>query len=326
MRVTYVRPPGRTRRFRQELLEDGDDLKVTLLRVGRDGPLEVEGAAVLEPGSSVLWYTFPGRRYEVAAFHDPRGRLLGHYTNVVRPPEIQGHRWRITDLFLDVWQPAGGEPRILDEEELRRALEEGWVGEEDARRARRVCRRVAEKARDGAWPPEEVASRPLDAVPGMRLRRDEPGTWHANRISLRVIAFGMYLLGAASLTSLAFAAATDALTADGPARRWWMAALAVETVVLAVGSAAGQLPATRRVRPREVMDERTLLLGAAVCGVAVLLAHDSALWRTLLSAVYGALSLFLGVFAVCRLRFDDRTPRLALLGLAVCAVALLVLL
>lgn len=294
--------------------------------MGEDGPLEVEGAAVLEPGSPVLWFTFPGRWYEVAAFHDPRGRLLGHYTNVVRPPEIRGRRWRITDLFLDVWQPAGAGPRLLDEEELGRALDEGWIGEADARRAREVGRRVMERARAGAWPPEAVASRPLEALPEMRLRRDEPGTWHANRISLRVIAFGMYLLGAASLTSLAFAAVTDALVADGPARGWWMAALAAETVVLAAGSATGKLPATRRVRPREVMDERTLLLGAAVCGVAVLLAHDSALWRTLLSAVYGALALFLGVFAACRLRWDDRTPRLALAGLAVCAVALAVLL
>ena len=45
-----------------------------------------------------------------------------------------------------------------------------------------------------------------------------------------------------------------------------------------------------------------------------------------LTGLYATLALFLAIFAVSRARFDRRFPVLAVTGLAVCAVALLVLL
>lgn len=325
--IRYRRPPDRERRYRQELLLDGEELKVTLFRVpAAGGAMEVGAGTRLLPGAALLWYSFPGRPYEVAAFHDPEGEFLGHYTNVVRPPELEGEEWEITDLFLDVWQPDGGPPRILDREELEEARREGWVTEAEAREAERVAGEVRDRARAGEWPPPGVRRWPLDAVPTLRLRRDEPGTYRANRVALRVIAFGLYMLGAISLTTLAFALLGDGLTIEGAARRWWLGLMAAEAAVLLPACLAGRLPATRRVRVREAMNEHTLFLGAAVGGAAVLLVNESALWRSLLSAVYGALGLFLAIFAVCRIVYDRRLPRLALAGFAVCVAALFLLL
>lgn len=329
MEILYRRPSGGVRRHRQELLHDGPDLKVSLLRrPPGSAPREVAGAVTLEPGARLLWYTFPGRRHEVAAFHGPDGTLLGHYTNVVRPPRIREGEWEITDLFLDVWQPADRprEPRVLDRDELRRAEEEGALPRAAARRAREEAARVEARARAGEWPPPEVRRWPLEAVPELRLLRDEPGVYHANRISGRIVALGIYLLGAVSVTSLVFAAATDALVAPGAARSWWLAALAAQAAILSPAALAGKLPATRRVRLPEAMDENTLFLAAGVTAAAVLLVNESDLWRSLLAAVYGALALFLSVFAVCRARFDRELPLAALAGLAVSALALAALL
>lgn len=329
MEIVYRRPGRGTHRYSQELLHDGGRLKITLLRRPARGPeREVGNVVTLDPGAPLLWFTFPGRGYEVGAFHRPAGELLGHYTNVIRPPRLAGGRWEITDLFVDVWQPAEApdDPRLLDREQLRRARAEGVVPPEEADRADELARGIAERARAGAWPPSEVARWPLEAVPALRLRRDEPGIYYANKVSGRIIAFGIYMLGAVSATSVVFAAATDALVSPGTARRWWLGALAVEAAALLPTALAGKLPATRRVRLPEAMDENTLFLGAAVTGAAVLLINDSTLWRSLLSSVYGALSLFLGVFAVCRAYFDRELPGTALAGLAVCVLALVALL
>lgn len=325
--MVVLRPPGRERRHVQELLLDGNDLKVTLHRRPRQAaPREVAGAVVLEPGASLLWFTFPGRPWEVAAFHDGTGRLLGHYTNLIRPPEIDDDVWRITDLFLDLWQPRDGEARLLDRGELDEARRRRWIDGAEADRVAELGRRLLERARHGSWPPDQVRRWTLEAVPALRLRRDEPGAYYANLVTGRVIAFGIYFLGAASVTSLAFAGLTDALRAPGPAQRAWVITLALEGAALLPVALAGRLPATRRVRLKQLLSESTLFLGAAATSVAVLVAHDSSLWRSLLGAVYLALGGFLGVFAVCRVWFERRVPTLALAGMAVCLATLLVLL
>ena len=322
------RPPDRHRRHVQELLLDDEALKVTLQRRPRTAETRevADGVVVLEPGASILWFTFPGRPWEVAAFHDRSDRLLGHYTNLIRPPELGPERWRVDDLFLDLWQPAGGEPRLLDADELTEARERGWIDPDEADRVEELGRELLDRARTGDWPPAPVARWTLETVPTLRLRRDEPGAYRANLVVGRIVAFGIYFLGAASATSLGFVVLTDALQAPGPARWAWAAALALEAVVLLAVALAGRLPATRRVRPREALSEETLFLGAAAATGAVLVAHDSSLWRSMLTAVYLALGSFLGVFAVCRVWFERRVPGLALAGLALCLATLAVLL
>lgn len=316
----------------QELLHDGRDVKITLHRRPAEADPWViddgDGRPVvtLAGGASLLWFTFPNRTYEVAAFHDTDDRWLGHYTNLIRPPALGDARWEITDRFLDVWQPAGGEPRLLDRPELDEALAAGWIDGEEAARVTATAETILRRARKGRWPPDPVERWTLGRVPELRLRRDAPGVYYANLVSNRIIAFGIYFLGAAALTTLGFAAATSDVVFRGPVRTAWLSTLLVEGTALLGVALAGRLPATRRVRPREALTERTLFWGTAVTAGAVLLVQEGALWRTLLSAVYGTLALFLAVFAVARSCMDRRVPVLALAGLVVCALALALLL
>lgn len=280
----------------------------------------------LEPGAALLWHLFPGRPYEVAAFHGPDRELLGYYTNLIRPPELGPERWVVEDLYLDLWQPSGGEARLLDRDELEDAVAAGAIEAREAERVRRLGEELHRRARAGRWPPDAVRRWPLERVEELRLRRDEPGLYHANLVTNRVIAFGIYFLGAAALTTLGFAALTEGLAASSGTRTAWLVCLGVEAVGLAGAALTGRLPAARRLRRREVMTEGTLFMGAAATGAAVLLVQDSSLWRSLLSAVYGALGFFLGVFAVSRIAYDRRLPGLALAGLALCVAALVLLL
>jgi hypothetical protein len=317
------------RHFSQELLHDGLSCKITLLVLEPgDDPLPV-GEAVVPPGGAILWFMFPGRSYEVGAVYDAEATLLGYYTNFVQPPRPETAVWHLTDQFLDVWQPAEGPPRLLDEDELDEAARRGWIGAEDVARTRAEAAAVLRAARADRWPPGVVLRNPLGAVSSLRFRRDEPGAFFANLIVSRLIAFGIYTLGAISLTALAFAALTDALvpgTGLTIGRIAWWVTVGIEVLALLGLALAGKLPATRRTRPEEALSERLLFIGTLVAGGAVLLYPDGRLWRAALVGLYATMGVFLGIFAVCRAIFDRRFPILALMGIGVCIVALLVLL
>ena len=135
------------------------DAVVTLLEhAPLSRPSTIDGRVVLEPGSPVVWFTFPGEHHDIGRFHTLDDRFTGLYANVLSPVEgVDGAEWRTTDLFLDVWLAAeGGTPRILDEDELEDALARGWVDEATASAARGEAERLVREAGRGAWPPPVV--------------------------------------------------------------------------------------------------------------------------------------------------------------------------
>ncbi len=289
----------------------------------------------------MLWFTFPDRPWEIATCYDPAGQLIGYYTNLVRPPEFEAGRFRITDLFLDVWREPDGEPVVLDESEFETAVRAGWLDPADAKLARDALAEVLAREKGGRWPPDPVRRWPLRSVPALRLRRLAPASYFANLLAGRIIAFGLYMFAAFTVTSFVFALLPD--SAPGANRATWLAVMGLEAAVLLPLAMAGRLPGTRTawllggripgnpvasaaVGPIAVPDERTLFTATLVMGLAVLLIHDRDAWHAPLIAVYGALALFLGIFAVCRLVFEREFPLMAVAGLAVAIGALIVLL
>ncbi len=277
------------------------------------------------PGSRLLWFTFPGAHSEVGAFYDDAGQRLGYYGNLIVPTKFDGTTWRIRDLFLDVWVPSGGRPRLLDEGEFEEAQARGWITPEEAGRARTEGAAITKLAERGAWPPKPVRRWTLELVPALRLRRDHPGTYWAALASGRLIGWGLYVFGLASATSIAFAAFTDAFVISGRAQTVWIGTIVLEAIVLLPLALGGLLPATRWPHPA-LTDERTLFIGTLAAGLAVLVLNDLGRWSDLLVGVYGSLAMFLGIFAVCRGWFDRTFPTFAAAGLVVAAVALVILL
>ena len=164
VRIHYHRPPDRTQVFVQRLVHDGPRVKVTFAEdIDLDAPMLIDGEIVLERGSDVVWFTFPGEWHDIGRFHRRDGRLTGIYANILTPCILEpGGEWHTTDLFLDLWIPAragGGEagiPRLLDAEELVEAVRHGWVSPATGGRARREAERLLAGARAGVWPPAVV--------------------------------------------------------------------------------------------------------------------------------------------------------------------------
>lgn len=308
------------------MLVDQPDLKITL-QVQPSGapPVAIAGGVSLLPGAMLVWYLFPGEPFEIGAFHDRDGRLLGHYVNLVKPSIPAGERWTVDDLFLDIWLTPGYPPQVLDEDEFEAALREGSLGPEDRRTARRALERILARIGSGDWPPEAVSRWPLELVPALRLKRDSPGTFYSALIAGRIIALGLYLMGAVSATSIGFAAFTDAFVARGPSQTAWLLTLAAEALLLLPLTLGGRLPATRWPQPA-LTDERSLFIATLASGLAVMVLNERASWSAAFLPVYGTLGVFSLVFAVCRSWFDRVVPVFALAGLMVTGIALAILL
>ncbi|WP_419857315.1 DUF402 domain-containing protein [Candidatus Palauibacter irciniicola] len=323
-----VRRGSHVQRFRQELLADGPGWKVTLQVLDGDfTPVRIDEATTLRAGSLLMWFLRPGQPFEVGAFYHGRGAFQGYYINLIRPPRLQSSPWVIEDLYLDVWLPEGGDGVLLDEDELDAAVARDELSAAEADEVRRIgARLLARSRRPGRprWLPRGVGRSPAESVPALRLRRDAPGTFHAARISGRIIAFGLYLMAAVSATSAGFAAFTDAFLVAGPAQDAWRLTLLGEALLLAPLALGGWLPATRWPQP-PLTDERSLFIATLASGLAVLALSERTEWAGALLPVYATLGLFSLVFAVCRWRFDRKVPVFALAGVAMTLVALAIL-
>jgi uncharacterized protein len=155
--IHYHRPPDRVQRFEQEVVVRTPEWTATYLHEAKiERPVQAGGTVILEPGSPVVWFTYPGEWHDVGRFHLAGGRFTGYYANILTPVSMAEDRWETTDLFLDVWLPPEGDAMLLDEEELAEAEERGWVDGSTAARARRHAAELIEAAGRGAWPPEHV--------------------------------------------------------------------------------------------------------------------------------------------------------------------------
>jgi predicted RNA-binding protein associated with RNAse of E/G family len=157
VRIRYRRPPNRLQVFEQRLVADLPEVKITLAEsMPYEPPMRIEGDVVLELGSDVVWFTFPGAWHDIGRFHRADGTFTGIYANVLTPVEIQGNVWDTTDLFLDVWMGPEGRAVLLDEDELDEALGREWLDAETAARARQEAQRMLQGAAEGRWPPPVV--------------------------------------------------------------------------------------------------------------------------------------------------------------------------
>lgn len=157
VRILYRRPPDRVQVFDQRLVLDLADVKVTLAEsMVLPSPKTIGGTTILETGSSVVWFTFPGVWHDIGRFHDAGDGFTGLYANVLTPPVMEDNVWTTTDLYLDVWMPPRGTAVLLDEDELGQALDRGLLDAETGQRAREEADEILDGSRTGQWPPAVV--------------------------------------------------------------------------------------------------------------------------------------------------------------------------
>ena len=170
MDIHYRRIGKPAETYRQLVLDsDAGGIVTFQPRTPIDSPVRVGGTVILEPGSPVLWFTFPRTWHDIGLFHMADGTFTGLYANVLTPVEFVGEgAWETTDLCLDVWVPPGGHATILDEDDLREAEAAGLVDGPLVARARAEAAALVSGHRAGSWPPRLVGEWSLARALAMR--------------------------------------------------------------------------------------------------------------------------------------------------------------
>ncbi|MEQ9401627.1 MAG: DUF402 domain-containing protein [Longimicrobiales bacterium] len=159
VRIVYQRPPDNVRVFEQQLVHADTDVIVTIAcDIEMPAPVEVNGTVALESGSDAVWFTFPGLWHDIGRFHRADGTYTGQYANILTPVAgLTTPEWTTTDLFLDLWIPAGSpDATLLDEDEFEDAVAAGWVDARTATQAMEEARALLARRRSGIWPPPVV--------------------------------------------------------------------------------------------------------------------------------------------------------------------------
>lgn len=178
--IHYRRPPDREDLYIQPVVHRTQSCVVTFVAATRlSAPVLIDGTPILEDGAPAVWFTFRDAWHDIGRFHRADGSFTGYYANVLTPIRVlNAPAWETTDLFLDVWLAADRSTRVLDRDELDRALGEGWVSRDDAHAARREVDHLLARIRTHSWPPAIARQWTLERT-CRKLGVHAGGTWQA---------------------------------------------------------------------------------------------------------------------------------------------------
>ena len=107
-----------------------------------DKPWSEGDVIIALPGYKWVTKWEVGKPYIINKFFDNNNVLVGIYCDICRPVEIDKDGFRFDDLYLDVWHALGTTPVVLDEDELKEAVEVGYLTNEEATETRLVAQKV----------------------------------------------------------------------------------------------------------------------------------------------------------------------------------------
>jgi predicted RNA-binding protein associated with RNAse of E/G family len=101
-----------------------------------------EGFVFADTGYKWVTKWEEGKNHTVTEFIDATGKLVGAYFDIGSTVTKTPSGFEYDDWYLDVFQPAGERPVLLDENEMEQAVQAGFLTEEQAEIARREADRL----------------------------------------------------------------------------------------------------------------------------------------------------------------------------------------
>ena len=160
----YHRPGKDVTVYDEELVLDRPDVKVLLQSDFTGDDVCAGGSVILQHNAPIVWFVLVGSWHDIGRFHLKDGSFTGFYTNLSQPVEICADKWIGRDLFLDLWQPAQGQPHWLDEDEFASAVKDGLIDGATRRRVLNERSLIDLQVSRAEWPPPIVRDIDLGQV------------------------------------------------------------------------------------------------------------------------------------------------------------------
>ena len=88
---------------------------------------------VIPGGSTTIAHYWAERGYVLWLMYGPDSSLIGTLFHICRDVTITETAVQYLDLIIDIWIPAHGAPRVLDEDELEECTQQGLVSNEESK-------------------------------------------------------------------------------------------------------------------------------------------------------------------------------------------------
>lgn len=102
-------------------------------------PWTESGTVIAKVGYKWVTKWEAGKSYIITKFFNPQGELVGVYCDISRPVIHTENGFEFDDMYLDVWMVPGHDPVILDEDELRDAVQSGHITQGEADQAMKTA-------------------------------------------------------------------------------------------------------------------------------------------------------------------------------------------
>ena len=164
--IVYRRLPCDVREYPAILLEATSNRLVIESSIEPTSPLIVFGNSVADKGFTAIWFIYRNRWYDIGKFYDKSRKWIGYYCDILKPSRrLLANSSRtavLTDLFLDLWIGTDGRYAVLDEAELKAAIDNHDIANTLAREAKRQMDMMIRRVKAGRFPPRSVQEMQLD--------------------------------------------------------------------------------------------------------------------------------------------------------------------
>ena len=152
IRIEHVKLDGRVIFLSEgEIVEKNFEGKKLVLRRSRfKGRTKYDGLGIEKrEGDYAVSEVQEGQWYYRHTYLREDGTLIGRYVNINTPVEFYPDRIRYVDLEIDVVQMPDGRVIVMDEDDLEKQFQAGYLSEELKERAKREASQRAERLREG---------------------------------------------------------------------------------------------------------------------------------------------------------------------------------
>jgi predicted RNA-binding protein associated with RNAse of E/G family len=157
LHLRYIRLPNQILELYDDLVYRSERIIVGSSKITSAHSVVFDGEVVLAAGFEIVHFDFIGKWFSVSKIRNMQGKHTGYYCDIITPPRLlEDGGIEITDLFLDLWVSPDLRCKVLDEDELENAYNNGWITKQLYEKAKEELKKLVKNVEKRKFPPHHV--------------------------------------------------------------------------------------------------------------------------------------------------------------------------
>jgi len=154
--VRYKRPPDCLSLSPMVSLYENAEGMVAMGIMDPSEPIVINGLTLIARGYLGVFYVSSSEWHDVGAVYDTNRTFMGYYSDIATPMKRLSDGYTMTDLFLDLWVFPDGRHVVLDQDQFVKAVTEGWLNNNQIKRAKTELENLIKAVKSKKFPPPKI--------------------------------------------------------------------------------------------------------------------------------------------------------------------------